>query len=104
MKCIIAAAAILLGGCAGPGQWAKPDATEAQLRADLTVCRDLAGDATARDQRIGLDIVAARGDGRVNISEPLRDDIRGYNTTRHYRDVVDTCMRARGYRLDGDAS
>ena len=80
MKRFIAAAAILLGGCAGPGQWAKPDVTEAQLRADLTVCRDLAGDATARDQTIGLDIVAARGDGRVNIAEPLRDDIRDYDT------------------------
>ncbi len=102
MKRLIAAAAILLGGCAGAGQWAKPDVTEAQLRADMTVCRDLAGDATARDQRIGLDIAAARGDGRVNISEPLRDDIRGFNTTNHYHDVVDTCMRARGYRLAGD--
>ena len=104
MKRTIAAVAILLGGCAGSGQWSKPDVTEVQLRADLTVCRDLAGDTAARDRNIGLDIAAARGDGRINITEPLRDDIRGYDTTREYHDVVDTCMRARGYRPAGDDS
>lgn len=104
MKRLIVAAAVLLSGCAGTGQWAKPDVTDAQLRADLTVCRDLAGDTAARDQQIDRDIAAARGDGRVNINEPLREDIRGYNTTKNYHDVVDTCMRARGYRPAGDDS
>ncbi len=104
MNRMIAFAAVILGGCAGAGQWAMPNATEAELRADLTVCRDLAGEATAREQRIDFDIAAARGNSRVDVTQPLREDIRGYGTTRRYHDVVNRCMRARGYTPAGEAS
>ena len=103
MKHFIAMAVIVLGGCAQSVQWSRPNADTSQLRADLNVCRDFAGGATERDQKIGLDIDAVRGGGRVNISELLRNDIRGYDATRLYHDAVDACMRARGYRLTSDA-
>jgi len=103
MKYFIAVAVILLGGCAESIQWSRPNADAFQLRSDLNVCRDVASGAIARDQKIRLDIDAVRGDGRANVSELLRNDIRGHDATRLYRDAVDVCMRARGYRLTSDA-
>ena len=98
MKRSLAVLAVLLSACAGSGQWTRDGVTEAQLSADLSACRDQASEATERDRRIEYDIGAAQLDPRDDRLGTLREDLRTYNTTHRYHDIVDTCMRGRGYR------
>ncbi len=103
MKRIVAAvAAVVLSGCAGTGQWTKEDVSEAQIRADYADCRSQATAATERDRGIDYDIAAATGVRRDDRIGTLRDDMRSYGTTQLYHDIVDRCMRGRGYHPDGE--
>lgn len=103
MKPIVALAAVILCGCAGTGQWSRDNVSEAQIRADLAGCRAEASAATDRDRGIDYDISAAPVDRRDDRIGSLRGEMRSYGTTQLYHDIVDRCMRVRGYRPAGES-
>ena len=103
MKPIVALAAVLLCGCASTGQWTRENVTEAQIRAGLARCRDEASAATERNRGIDYDIAAAPGDRRDDRIGSLRGEMRSYGTTQLYHDIVDRCMRLRGYHPAGES-
>ena len=89
---------LLLTACAATGAWTKEGATEAEIRRDLTVCQNLAEDLTARDRQIDQDIRAARADGRLAAdTRSFRHELRDVSFERRFGDIVDRCMRGRGY-------
>src|SRR5260370_7733374 len=51
---------LLLAGCGGAGDWARPGADEGAATAAYQDCRALAGDAVRTDAAIDQDILATR--------------------------------------------
>ena len=95
--------ALALGACAATGGWTKPTADEAQVAADLSSCRGFARSVTDRDRRVDLDIAAARDRGPAGGTRTLRRDVRAIGLERQFDQLVDRCMRGRGYVRDGQS-
>ena len=96
---------LLLSACALGGAWVKEGATEEELRRDVAACRGQATDLTARDRRIDRDIRAARagvgGQLSTDITE-FRNEVRDVTFERRFDQIVDRCMRGRGYTRGGE--
>ena len=99
MSRLVVLVPLLVAACAG-GQWVREGATDEQLSADLSTCRSLAQVQTDRDRQIDADIRAARSTtfpDRVN----LRDQVRSAGVEQRFGEVLETCMRRRGYHRKG---
>lgn len=90
---------LLVAACAG-GQWVREGATEEELRADLDMCRSVAQVQTDRDRQIDEDIRAARSTTFPDTVR-LRDQVRSIGVEQRFDEVLETCMRRRGYHRKG---
>ena len=89
--------AVLLQTCAAPG-WEKEGASGDRMRAELGECRSAANAATRTDQNIDADILASRGhDWDRTGTLTLRRETMRAQTGGRADDIVDRCMRAKGY-------
>ena len=94
---------LALSACAAAGDWAKEGSTEEEVRRDLAVCRDQATAVTGRDRRIDQDIRASRAGSSLSTNfGSFRDEIRDVRFEKQFDEVVDRCMRGRGYARAGE--
>jgi hypothetical protein len=90
-------AALLLQACAGTA-WEKEGASSDRMRADLGECRSAAYAATRTDQNIDADILASRShDWDRTGTLTMRRETMAAQTRGRADDIVDRCMRAKGY-------
>jgi hypothetical protein len=90
--------ALLLGGCAGAGNWVKPGADAAATLRDYQDCRALAASAVKTDADIDQDILATRHDDRQRASVfRLQGEAMREHTTDRAAAIVDSCMQAKGF-------
>ena len=95
--------ALALSACAAAGDWAKEGSTEEEVRRDLSVCRDQAAAVTGRDRRIDQDIRASRAGSSLSTNlGTFRDEVRDVRFEKRFDEVVDRCMRGRGYARAGE--
>ena len=87
---------ILLSGliisCAAPVSWTKPESTVAERRSDLTSCRRQAGAVT--DERFGRRV---EYNGSGGAGDSFQAAMLQNEATRYRDDLVDDCMRSKGY-------
>ena len=103
MRRIFLLSVLLVSACAIGGAWTKEGATDAELRRDVAACRDQATDLTARDRRIDEDIRASRVGGQLSSDiSVFRNEVRDVSFERRYDQIVDRCMRGRGYTRAGE--
>ena len=96
---LLAAAALLLAACSGTPQWAKPGATKDTMSDDLDDCRAIATAATRQDAAIDQDILATRGtDWERNNTLQAKKSTFAVQDQGHVRDMIASCMSAKGYR------
>lgn len=97
-----ALAALALAGCAGQS-WTKPGVDSDQTRAEYRECVRAAQPVVDRDARIESDIMSTRGDDyRRSGSMLARRETSDARVQGRQGDIVDACMRSRGY-APGDA-
>jgi hypothetical protein len=89
---------LLLAGCGGAGDWARPDADEGAATAAYQDCRALAGDAVRTDADIDQDILATRqGDWQRAGVVRQQTQIMHEQTRDRAASLIDSCMKAKGY-------
>ena len=92
-----------LSACAATGDWVKEGSTDEEIGRILVVCRDQANAVTGRDRRIDQDIRASRAGSSLSTDlGAFRDEVRDVRFERRFEDVVDRCMRGRGYARAGE--
>lgn len=99
---------LLVAGCFSPsgdraGNWSKPGATEDEIYADITSCREQANAIIDRDASIDSDIstTASNSAFSTNASD-LEANLDAYDADKRYRRLVAECMYGRGYALAAD--
>jgi len=93
---------VLLGGCAGSGEWAKQGATPERVDRDQAACEREARQATRREENIDSDILASRGNDWLHsgtLSEQ-RLNMEADEDRAHDR-VMARCMAEKGYSPTG---
>jgi hypothetical protein len=92
-----------LAGCSffskPSNDYTRPSGTSDQTSADLNSCRQQADAVIKRDANIDSDIAAARSDQvdpNENITITGADD---YQRDKLHRNIINDCMRQRGYVL-----
>ena len=96
-------AVLALSACAATGDWIKEGATDEEIGRNLVVCRNQANAATGRDRRIDQDIRASRAGSPLSSDlGAFRDEVRDVRFERQFEDIVDRCMRGRGYARAGE--
>ncbi|MCC7272439.1 MAG: hypothetical protein IT561_07210 [Alphaproteobacteria bacterium] len=101
IACLAAAA---LAGCAGQS-WTKPGVEPDQMHADYRECVRLAQPAVDRDARIESDIMSTRGDDYRRSGTMLtRRETADARVQGRQDDIVDACMRSRGYSPAGSVA
>jgi len=103
-----------LTGCSLFGKqstdFTRPSGTEDQTSADLKSCRQQADAQIRRDANIDSDIAAARGsnvgvDSTFGTTLPGADQpeilpgVTAFGRDRRHREIINDCMRQRGYVL-----
>jgi hypothetical protein len=90
---------LLTVGCAGSGNWTRPDTSKETAAADYSACQSLAREATQRDDAINADILASRGADwqRAGMLDAQRDSM-ATEKRKHASTVIGNCMTAKGYR------
>jgi hypothetical protein len=89
---------LLLAGCGGAGDWARPGADEGAATAAYQDCRALAGDAVRTDADIDQDILATRqGDWQRAGVVRQQTQIMHEQTRDRAASLIDSCMKAKGY-------
>ncbi len=99
---LVLALALGAAGCAGPPQWSKPGATDAQAAHDFSACRHQAQRDIARDVDIDTDIAAGRREDWQKSG--TLDTHRASDQSSNQKlsgDLVKACMEARGYAPSG---
>jgi hypothetical protein len=101
MACLGIAGAVWLGGCA-PMQWAKPDASAEQVRADEEECfRASVQEARARTWTPMAGPIfapSASGGGAMMLPSGSMVDPYGQQMLEEHR-LEQFCMEAKGYKL-----
>lgn len=90
---------LLLAGCtSGAADWTKASADNAAVAAAYADCKDLADTAVQTEADINQDILATRGGdwGRSGIGR-VETQATSEHTGRRTGNVVETCMRAKGF-------
>jgi hypothetical protein len=90
--------AVLLVGCAGPGDWKRQGSTSQQTAAELADCQSQAREATERDTNIMSDIMATRGTDwrQTGVMSTQMSEFAAENHNRT-SDIVNRCMIGKGF-------
>ena len=81
-------------------KWERSKTTEEQTSADLRACRTQANAVLDRDERIDQSVEATHDTGSGdNASPDLQANMDAYSHEQRYREIVNDCMRGRGYVL-----
>ena len=89
---------LLLAGCGGAGDWARPGADEGAATAAYQDCRGLAGSAVQTDADIDQDILATRqGDWQRAGVVRQQTQIMHEQTRDRATTIIESCMKAKGY-------
>jgi hypothetical protein len=100
--------ALLVGACFKPDEtratsWTKPGATQDDIYADITSCRQQARAIIERDASIDADIASgASGNDFGTTASDLEYNLDAYSADKRQRRLVAECMHGRGYALAGD--
>ena len=89
---------LMLAGCAGGSDWAKPGMDQAAAGRDYQDCRELADTAVKTSADIDQDILATRQNdwqraGVVRTQTRVMHEQTGDRATA----IIDSCMKAKGY-------
>ena len=97
-QAILVALAVVVGGCAGGGDWARPGTSPQQTAAELSDCQSQARAATERDTNIMSDIMATRGNDWRNTGV-MSTQMSEFAAENHNRttDIVHRCMVGKGF-------
>jgi hypothetical protein len=89
---------LLLAGCGGAADWAKPGVEEGAAAAAYQDCRGLAGSAVQTDADIDQDILATRqGDWQRAAVVRQQTQIMHEQTRDRAASIIESCMKAKGY-------
>jgi len=89
---------LLLAGCGGAADWAKPGADDSAATAAYQDCRGLAGSAVQTDADIDQDILATRqGDWQRAGVVRQQTQIMHEQTRDRAASIIESCMKAKGY-------
>jgi len=94
----VLALALLLAACSSKPQWVRPGTDTDTAGDDLAECRALANAATRQDAAIDQDILATRGtDWQRNNTLQAKKSTFAMQDQGHARDIIASCMSAKGY-------
>ena len=89
---------LLLAGCGGAGDWAKPGADSAAATAAYQDCRAIADTAVESDRAIDQDILATRQNDWQRASVVRAQTQLMHEQTRdRASSLIESCMKAKGY-------
>lgn len=89
---------LALAACSSKPQWVRPGTSRDTVSADLDECRAFANAATRKDAAIDQDILATRaGDWERNNTLQAKKSTIAMQDEGHARDVIASCMGAKGY-------
>jgi hypothetical protein len=99
----IVALLVALGACTfGGTRWTKAGVSQDTVDGDYDSCTSEARQATRRDAGIDADILATRGrDWQRTGTLRLKQDSMAENRRVRAEDVIDRCMREKGYEPAG---
>jgi hypothetical protein len=99
----IVALLVALGACASGGTgWTKAGVSQDTVDSDYDSCAGEARQATRRDAGIDADILATRGqDWQRTGTLRLKEDSMAQERRVRAEDVIDRCMREKGYEPAG---
>jgi hypothetical protein len=81
-------------------KWERKKTTEEQTSADLRACRNQANAVLDRDAQIDQSIESTHDTGNEDNAAPdLQANMDSYSHEQRYREIVNDCMRGRGYAL-----
>lgn len=81
-------------------KWERSKTTEEQTSADLRSCRTQANAVLDRDTQIDQSIASTHDTGSgANAAPDLQNNMDAYSHEQRYREIVNDCMRGRGYVL-----
>jgi hypothetical protein len=84
-------------------KYERSKTSEEQTADDLAACRAQANAVIARDDRIDDSIAAQHDTGTgVQAAPELQRNMDAYGREQRYREIVNDCMRGRGYVLPQD--
>jgi hypothetical protein len=97
-RAILVALAVVVAGCAGGGDWARPGTSPQQTAAELSDCQSQARAATERDTNIMSDIMATRGNDWRQTGV-MSTQMSMFSAENHNRtsDIVNRCMIGKGF-------
>jgi hypothetical protein len=97
-RAILVTLALVLVGCAGGGDWARPGTSPQQTAAELSDCQSQARAATERDTNIMSDIMATRGNDWRQTGV-MSTQMSMFSAENHNRtsDIVNRCMIGKGF-------
>ena len=99
---------LLLATCYDPqhdrtDSWSKPGATEDEIYADISSCRQQANAIIDRDANIDAGIATLPSSkNNVGSASTLQTNMQAFDAERRYRRLVAECMHGRGYALSSD--
>jgi hypothetical protein len=99
---------LLIASCFRPDEdrattWSKPGATEDEIYADITSCRQQANAIIERDAAIDSDIASSASTNAFGTTATdLEANLDAYDAGKRYRRLVAECMYGRGYALSSD--
>ncbi|HEY7687434.1 MAG TPA: hypothetical protein VH835_02020 [Dongiaceae bacterium] len=81
-------------------KYERKKTSEEQAAADLRACRAQAKAVLDRDENIDQAIESTHDTGSgINASPDLQANMDNYSYEQRYREIVNDCMRGRGYNL-----
>lgn len=84
----------------GTTKWERSKTTEEQTAADLRACRAQAKAVLDRDERIDQAVESTHDTGSgANAAPDLQANMDSYSYEQRTREIVNDCMRGRGYIL-----
>jgi hypothetical protein len=90
---------LLMAGCSGGGDWAKPGADDSAAAAAYQDCRGLADTAVGTDRAIDQDILASRqSDWDRAAVVRQQTQVMHEHTRDRAAAIVDSCMKGKGFR------
>ena len=81
-------------------KYERKKTTEEQTSADLRGCRSQAKAVLDRDENIDQAVESTHDTGTgINAAPDLQANMDSYSYEQRYREIVNDCMRGRGYNL-----
>ena len=89
-----------LGEDPNKAKYERQKTSDEQTSADLRACRSQAKAVLDRDERIDQSIESTHDTGsEANAAPDLKANMDSYSYEQRYREIVNDCMRGRGYVL-----